>query len=140
MEPCQKDQARLEGGARVTGHAADVGTTPVRDAHRFDERALAAWMTAHVDGYAGPLTIEQFKGGQSNPTYRLRTPGRDYVLRRKPPGVLLKGAHDVLREARILGALADTDVPVAPRYGVCDDDAVIGIDGHAPGQVELPVA
>jgi len=120
----------------VTGHAADVGTTPVRDAHRFDERALAAWMTAHVDGYAGPLTIEQFRGGQSNPTYRLRTPGRDYVLRRKPPGVLLKGAHDVLREARILAALADTDVPVAPLYGVCDDDTVIGTAFYVMAMVD----
>ena len=112
--------------ANVLDSAANAGTTAVRDAHRFDEAALASWLAANVDGYAGPLTIEQFKGGQSNPTYRLVTPARAYVLRRKPPGDLLKGAHDVLREARILTALADTDVPVATIYGVCEDETVIG--------------
>jgi aminoglycoside phosphotransferase (APT) family kinase protein len=55
--------------------------------------ALDAWLRAHVDGYAGPLTVRQFKGGQSNPTYELSTPGRAYVLRRKPPGTLLPSAH-----------------------------------------------
>ncbi|MEL0211278.1 MAG: phosphotransferase, partial [Novosphingobium sp.] len=78
-----------------------------------DEAALAAWLAANVDGFAGPLTIEQFNGGQSNPTYRLTTPTSRYVLRRKPPGPLLKGAHDVLREARVQQALFGTDVPVA---------------------------
>ena len=112
--------------ADALDQAANAGTTAVRAAYRFDEAALAAWMATHVDGFAGPLTVEQFKGGQSNPTYRLVTPGRAYVLRRKPPGDLLKGAHDVLREARILTALADTDVPVARVYGVCSDDAVLG--------------
>ena len=106
--------------------AANAGTTAVRPEHRFDEAALAAWMTATVAGYAGPLTVEQFKGGQSNPTYRLATPTRRYVLRRKPPGPLVKGAHDVLREARILGALAETDVPVAKVHGACADEGVIG--------------
>ncbi|MBX3595789.1 phosphotransferase [Sphingomonas sp.] len=106
--------------------AANAGTTPVRDAHRFDEDALAAWMRANVADFAGPLRVEQFKGGQSNPTYRLTTPGASYVLRRKPPGDLVKGAHDVLREARILSALADTPVPVARLHGTCDDEAVIG--------------
>ncbi|QQV77379.1 phosphotransferase family protein [Sphingomonas aliaeris] len=108
------------------GQAANAGTTAVRAAHRFDEAALDAWMAANVVGYAGPLSVEQFKGGQSNPTYRLVTPTRAYVLRRKPPGALVKGAHDVLREARIVSALADTDVPVATIYGICADDTVIG--------------
>ena len=116
--------------------AANAGTTPVREAHRFDEAALARWMTEHVDGFAGPLTVEQFKGGQSNPTYRLSTPGARYVLRRKPPGPLLKGAHDVLREARVLTALGNTPVPVAPIHGVCDDDSVIGTSFYIMSMVE----
>ena len=80
-----------------------AGTVPVREQHRFDQGALERWMAQHVDGYAGPLTIDQFKGGQSNPTYRLRSPGHSYVLRRKPPGELLRGActasRDVLHAA-----------------------------------------
>lgn len=105
---------------------ANAGTTPVRDAYRFDEVALDRWMAAHVDGYAGPLSVEQFKGGQSNPTYKLVTPGRSYVLRRKPPGETLKGAHAVDREARILTALDAADFPVAHVFGLCTDDSVIG--------------
>jgi aminoglycoside phosphotransferase (APT) family kinase protein len=115
---------------------ANAGTTAVRDAHRFDETALARWMADHVDGFSGPLTVDQFKGGQSNPTYRLTTPGAAYVLRRKPPGPLLKGAHDVLREARVLTALANTDVPVAPVHGICADDGVIGTPFFVMGLVE----
>ena len=115
---------------------ANAGTTAARDAHRFDEAALARWMTDHVDGFSGPLTVDQFKGGQSNPTYRLTTPGAAYVLRRKPPGPLLKGAHDVLREARVLTALANTDVPVAPVHGICADDGVIGTPFFVMGLVE----
>lgn len=105
---------------------ANAGTTDVREAHRFDEAALHRWMTDHVDGYAGPLTVSQFKGGQSNPTYKLATPGRSYVLRRKPPGETLKGAHAVDREARILSALGQTGFPVAHVHGLCTDESVIG--------------
>lgn len=112
--------------ASVVDQTANAGTTPVRDAHRFDEAALAGWMQDNVPDFAGPLRVEQFKGGQSNPTYRLDTPGASYVLRRKPPGQLVKGAHDVLREARILDALAGTPVPVAPVHGICADEEVIG--------------
>ena len=115
---------------------ANTGTTAVRAPHRFDEAALAAWMAVNVDGFAGPLTVEQFKGGQSNPTYRISTPHRRYVLRRKPPGPLVKGAHDVLREARILSALADTPVPVAPIHGVCADEGIIGTPFFVMGLVE----
>ena len=110
----------------ATGQAANAGTTPVRDAYRFDEAALDRWMAEHVDGYQGPLTVEQFKGGQSNPTYKLLTPGRNYVLRRKPPGQILKGAHAVEREARVLTALGEVGFPVAKVYGLCTDDAVLG--------------
>jgi aminoglycoside phosphotransferase (APT) family kinase protein len=104
----------------------NVGTTAVRDELRFYEASLARWMASSVEGYAGPLTVEQFKGGQSNPTYKLVTPGRSYVLRRKPPGELLKGAHAIEREAKVLAALARTGFPVAHIYGLCTDDQVIG--------------
>lgn len=103
-----------------------AGTAPVREQHRFDEAALDRWMATHVAGYAGPLQIDQFKGGQSNPTYRLRTPGAAYVLRRKPPGVLLKGAHAVEREARVMAALGTTGFPVPRIHGLCTDASVIG--------------
>jgi aminoglycoside phosphotransferase (APT) family kinase protein len=112
--------------AAATDAAANAGTTPVREGYRFDEAALARWMDSHVDGFAGPLTVEQFKGGQSNPTYKLVTPKRAYVLRRKPPGQLLKGAHAVEREARVLQALGPTGFPVAQVHGLCTDDSVIG--------------
>ncbi|QIG81057.1 phosphotransferase [Stakelama tenebrarum] len=102
------------------------GTREVREAHRFDEARLAEWMAANVEGYAGPLTVTQFKGGQSNPTYRLDTPGRAYVLRRKPPGQLLKGAHAVEREARVMAALGAQGFPVPHIFGLCTDEAVIG--------------
>ena len=105
---------------------ANAGTTEVREAYRFDEAALHRWMADHVDGYAGPLSVSQFKGGQSNPTYKLVTPGRSYVLRRKPPGETLKGAHAVDREARILTALGSTGFPVAHVHGLCTDESVIG--------------
>jgi len=111
----------------MTGRTdANLGTTPVREGHRFDEAALARWMAANVEGFRGPLTIEQFKGGQSNPTYKLLTPERSYVMRRKPPGQLLKGAHAVEREAKVLVGLAKAGFPVARVYGLCTDDNVIG--------------
>jgi aminoglycoside phosphotransferase (APT) family kinase protein len=106
------------------GLGQDAG--PVRESHRFDEARLADWLSHHVDGYCGPLTVEQFQGGQSNPTYRLTTPERRYVLRRKPPGRLLPSAHAVDREYRIIRALRGTDVPVATTFGLCSDDQVIG--------------
>jgi aminoglycoside phosphotransferase (APT) family kinase protein len=112
--------------AGATDAAANAGTTPVREGYRFDEAALARWMAENVEGYEGPLTVEQFKGGQSNPTYKLVTPSRSYVLRRKPPGQLLKGAHAVEREARVLSALGPVGFPVAHVYGLCTDDSVIG--------------
>jgi aminoglycoside phosphotransferase (APT) family kinase protein len=106
--------------------ADNSGTTAVREAHRFDEAALARWLAANVEGYSGPLTVEQFKGGQSNPTYKLVTPARSYVLRRKPPGQLLKGAHAVEREHEVLAALGQAGFPVAHVHGLCTDESVIG--------------
>ncbi|MEO0032271.1 MAG: hypothetical protein RIS94_2029, partial [Pseudomonadota bacterium] len=83
-----------------------------------------------------PLSVAQFNGGQSNPTYCLTTPTARYVLRRKPPGPLLKGAHDVLREARVQQGLAGTDVPVARIFAVCEDEAVIGSAFYVMDMVE----
>ncbi|WP_421854878.1 phosphotransferase [Novosphingobium sp.] len=114
--------------------AANTGAGKVRVA--FDEAALGAWMASHVEGFAGPLTVEQFNGGQSNPTYRLTTPGQRYVLRRKPPGPLLKGAHDVLREARVQQGLAATEVPTARIFAVCEDESVIGSAFYVMDMVE----
>lgn len=105
---------------------AEGVTTPVREGFAFDNGRLARWMDAHVAGYRGPLTVEQFRGGQSNPTYKLITPGRSYVMRRKPPGALLPGAHAVDREARVLSRLGEQGFPVARVDGLCTDDAVIG--------------
>lgn len=112
------------------------GTKPVAETHRFDEASLARWMEAHVEGYAGPLEVRQFKGGQSNPTYQLVTPARKYVLRRKPPGKLLPSAHAVDREYRVLAALYPTGFPVARPYGLCEDDAVIGTMFYVMDNVE----
>ncbi|KQM17422.1 phosphotransferase [Novosphingobium sp. Leaf2] len=115
---------------------ANSGTTPVREGYAFDEAALSAWMQANVAGFAGPMQVEQFKGGQSNPTYKLVTPARSYVLRRKPPGQLLKGAHAVEREAKVLTALHGAGFPVAQVYGLCTDDAVIGTWFYVMDMVE----
>ena len=105
---------------------ANQGVGAIRT--ELDQAALAAWLESNVPGYRGPLTVAQFSGGQSNPTYRLTTPTARYVLRRKPPGTLLKGAHDVLREARVLKALGATEVPVPRIFGTCADPEVLGSD------------
>jgi aminoglycoside phosphotransferase (APT) family kinase protein len=102
------------------------GVKPVEERHRIDEVKLHSWLTAHVKGYAGPLTVFQFKGGQSNPTYRLDTPGQSYVLRRKPFGKLLPSAHAVDREFKVISALYKADFPVAEPHALCTDDSVIG--------------
>ena len=83
-------------------------------------------MQENVAGFSGKLTVEEFAGGQSNPTYLLNAGGQQYVMRRKPPGELLKSAHAVDREYRVMTALAGTDVPVAKTYALCTDDDVIG--------------
>ena len=105
-----------------------TGTRPVAASHAFDIGALERYLAAHLDGFAGPLEIDQFKGGQSNPTYRLVTPGRTLVLRTKPgPAAnLLPSAHAVEREFRVMQALGATDVPVPRMLLLCEDEAVIG--------------
>jgi len=92
----------------------------------LDVKAVDTYLTAHLPGYQGPLEAQKFDVGQSNPTYMLKTPARNYVLRRKPPGVLLKSAHAVDREFRVQSALAGSDVPVARMHLLCEDDDVIG--------------
>lgn len=115
--------------------------TPVRPAHVFDEAKLAAFMKDHVEGYRGPLTVLQFEGGQSNPTFLLSDGGgRRYVLRKKPPGKLLPSAHQVDREYKVIKALGDhTDVPVPKAYALCQDPGVLGVDFYImeflPGRI-----
>ena len=92
----------------------------------FDVAQLADYLEDKVAGFKGPLTAEKFAGGQSNPTFKIMAASGEYVLRRKPPGELLKSAHAVDREYRVLSALANTEVPVTEVYHLCEDDSVIG--------------
>lgn len=92
----------------------------------LDEIKLASYLEANIEGFKGPLSASKFAGGQSNPTFMIEAASGTYVLRRQPPGKLLKSAHAVDREYRILAALADTDVPVAKVYHLCEDRDVIG--------------
>lgn len=116
-----------------------TGTQEVAESHRFDEDSLAEWMAAHVEGYQGPLTVRQFKGGQSNPTYKLITPNKAYVMRRKPPGKLLPSAHAVDREFRVISALHPLGFPVARPYALCEDESVVGtmfyVMDHVDGRI-----
>jgi aminoglycoside phosphotransferase (APT) family kinase protein len=112
------------------------GTTHVRTAHRFDWSSLDHWLTRNLPGFRGPLGVEQFKGGQSNPTYKLITPDRSYVLRRKPPGKLLPGAHAVEREYRVISALGRGGFPVARALALCEDASVIGTPFYVMEMVE----
>ena len=116
--------------------AQNSGTIDVRKAHRFDPAGLEHWMEQRVEGFSGPLRIEQFKGGQSNPTYKLITPSRSYVLRRKPPGKLLPGAHAVEREYRVIAALGQAGFPVAEALALCEDESVIGTPFYVMELVE----
>jgi aminoglycoside phosphotransferase (APT) family kinase protein len=101
-------------------------TTEVREAHRFAVEPLRAYLSTRVDGIGTDFEVRQFRGGQSNPTFALVSDGRAWVLRKKPPGVLLPSAHMVEREYRIMKALGDTDVPVARVHLLCEDPDVIG--------------
>jgi aminoglycoside phosphotransferase (APT) family kinase protein len=125
-----------QAGQKYLGQTIDV-----KAAHRVDEAKLAAFLADTVPGYAGPLTLKQFEGGQSNPTYLLETPGAKYVLRKKPPGVLLKSAHAVDREYRVMRALWETGFPVPEPLVLCEDEAVLGtafyVMRHVAGRVFL---
>ncbi len=103
-----------------------VGTVAVPAKDQLDEVKLNGWMEANVEGFAGPMTITKFKGGQSNPTYRIDTPGQSYVLRRQPFGKLLPSAHAVDREYKAMAALYPTGFPVPRPYGLCEDAELLG--------------
>ena len=125
-----------------------TGTRPVTEQHAFDATALERWLAPRLEGFAGPLTVEMFKGGQSNPTYKLITPTRAYVMRAKPGPVakLLPSAHAIEREFRVMSALAGTGVPVARMHTLCEDESVIGrafyvmecVDGRVLWDQSLP--
>jgi aminoglycoside phosphotransferase (APT) family kinase protein len=134
--------------SREPDYSAFVGTRDVSEQHRFDIDALAQWLSEHVEGFAGALRIEQFAGGQSNPTFKLVTPSRSYVMRAKPgpAAKLLPSAHAIEREYRVMDALSCTDVPVAKMLALCEDEAVIGrafyvmqyVDGRVLWDPALP--
>jgi aminoglycoside phosphotransferase (APT) family kinase protein len=119
--------------------SAFSGTREVAERLRFDAGRLEAYLRDHVPGFAGPIVVSQFKGGQSNPTYLLETPLRRYVLRRKPPGKLLPSAHAVDREHGIIGALYAQNFPVPEPVAYCADDSVVGtaffLMAHVEGRV-----
>lgn len=96
------------------------------DTQTLNEAAVHAYLTKNLLGFEGPMEVSKFQGGQSNPTFMLKTPTHSYVLRRKPPGVLLKSAHAVDREFRVQKALEGSDVPVSKMHLLCEDDSVIG--------------
>ncbi len=110
----------------IDRQTAFSGTKDVADALRFDEGRLSAWLETNVAGFDGPLTARQFKGGQSNPTYRIEAQSGVYVLRRKPPGKLLRSAHMIEREHRVMEALGRQGFPVPKVHCLCEDDAVVG--------------
>ena len=104
----------------------NIGTIAVQDRHQFDIGRLQEFMEVNVEGFSGKVTAEEFAGGQSNPTYLLSAGEEQYVMRRKPPGELLKSAHAVDREFKVMSALQNTNVPTAKTYALCTDDDVIG--------------
>jgi aminoglycoside phosphotransferase (APT) family kinase protein len=107
---------------------AYTGTKSISSQHEFDHGVLTAYLQAHLDGFSGPLTVEQFKGGQSNPTFKLNTPKRSYVMRSKPgpAAKLLSSAHAIDREYRVMKALHGSGVPVPEMYLLCEDESVVG--------------
>ena len=114
-------------------------TIPVREVHRFDEANLRAYLAEQMDGIGDDFEVRQFPGGQSNPTFMIRTGGHDYVLRKKPPGELLPSAHQVDREYRVMTALRDTGVPVPRTWLLCEDESILGtaffVMDKVPGRV-----
>jgi aminoglycoside phosphotransferase (APT) family kinase protein len=125
-----------------------MGTMPVSERQKFDIDALQEYMRQHVEGFSGALSIEQFKGGQSNPTFKLSANGQHYVLRTKPgpAAKLLASAHAIDREFRVMDALHRSGFPAARQYALCTDEAVIGrefyimefVDGRVLWDQALP--
>lgn len=120
----------------VDRQQAFSGTKDAAPALRIDVGQLERYLATHINGFGGPLTVRQFKGGQSNPTYLLETPGRRYVLRRKPPGKLLPSAHAVDREYRVISALRTQSFPVAEPLVYCADESVAGTAFYVMGFVD----
>jgi aminoglycoside phosphotransferase (APT) family kinase protein len=120
----------------INADEAFVGTVEPEGADRLDEAKLAEWMATNVAGFGGPLHLTKFKGGQSNPTYKIETAARNYVLRRKPFGPLLPSAHAVDREYKVQAGLHRTGFAVAPQYGLCTDDSVVGSWFYVMGMVD----
>jgi aminoglycoside phosphotransferase (APT) family kinase protein len=124
---------------KIDRQAAFSGTKDVAGPLRFEAAQLEAYLARELSGFNGPLSVRQFKGGQSNPTYLLETPARRYVLRRKPPGKLLPSAHAVDREFRVIRALHEQGFPVAEPVIYCADESVAGtafyVMGFVPGRV-----
>jgi aminoglycoside phosphotransferase (APT) family kinase protein len=120
--------------------------TPVRDHHRFDETALAAYLSGHMDGDFADMQVRQFEGGQSNPTFLIDAGDDSYVMRKKPPGDLLKSAHAIDREYRVMAALRDSGVPVPQTFLLCEDESVVGtaffvmqnVEGRVIPSITLP--
>jgi aminoglycoside phosphotransferase (APT) family kinase protein len=125
-----------------------TGTMPVAEKQRFDVAALEPYLRTHIDDFRGPLSVEQFKGGQSNPTFKLISPNKTYVIRCKPGPVakLLPSAHAIEREFRVMHALAGSAVPVAKMHTLCEDEAVMGrafyvmdfVEGRVFWEPQLP--
>jgi aminoglycoside phosphotransferase (APT) family kinase protein len=124
----------------------DVELTPVREHHQFDQKALQSYLQQHLDFSFEDMQVLQFEGGQSNPTFKLSTPDKSFVMRKKPPGILLKSAHQVEREYRVMSALQDTAVPVPETFHLCEDDSIVGtpffvmdmIEGRVLVEAHLP--
>ena len=110
--------------------------TPIRPGHEFDQNALKAFLQSQAEGFDGPLELLQFEGGQSNPTFLLRTDSGEYVLRKQPPGALLPSAHQVDREYRVMKALGATDVPVPRMIALENEGTVIGTRFYVMEKVE----
>jgi aminoglycoside phosphotransferase (APT) family kinase protein len=122
------------GVRKYLGEVVDV-----KSAHRFELQRLETWLRDNISGFRGPLSVRQFESGQSNLTYLLSTPERNYVLRRKPPGKLLKSAHAIDREFLVMGKLASVGFPVPRPLAYGDDESVVGtqfyVMEHVPGRV-----
>jgi aminoglycoside phosphotransferase (APT) family kinase protein len=123
-----QSRSQDQNGLKPEDPSLFAGTMDVPERHRFDTPALEAWLRERLPNFEGPLEVEIFKGGQSNPTYKLITPSKTWVMRAKPGPVvrLLPSAHAIEREYRVLDALAQTDVPVARVHCLCEDESVIG--------------
>jgi aminoglycoside phosphotransferase (APT) family kinase protein len=113
-----------------------VGTVAPEGADRLDEAKLAEWLQANVAGFVGPFSVSKFKGGQSNPTYKIEAASGNYVLRRKPFGLLLPSAHAVDREYKVQAGLHKSGFPVAKQYGLCTDDSVLGSWFYVMGMID----